>query len=171
MAAAGRSARLAAWGGTLRRGFAASRRAVPNPGPLAAAVAGVALAGTGAAWLHGRVNVAPREGSLTVLAQVWDAPFPRVLPGSALLGRPWAGGVGDWGKPDRWNAPLSGCGSRRTLGPGIQPHCENPRKRRPRDRVALCCFRICGRAAPLPIWLGKWGAGCARPRPHLDIPL
>jgi Ca2+-binding EF-hand superfamily protein len=36
---------------------------------LAAAVAGVALAGTGAAWLHGRVNVAPREGSLTVLAQ------------------------------------------------------------------------------------------------------
>lgn len=68
-AAAGRSARLAAWGGRLRRGLAASRQAVPSPGALAAAVAGVALAGAGAAWHHGRVSVAARESSLTVLAQ------------------------------------------------------------------------------------------------------
>uniref|UniRef100_A0A8D2JM67 Calcium uptake protein 2, mitochondrial n=1 Tax=Sciurus vulgaris TaxID=55149 RepID=A0A8D2JM67_SCIVU len=68
-AAAGRSARLAAWGGRLRRGLAASRRAVPSPGPLAAAVAGVTLAGAGAVWHHGRLNVAARESSLTVLAQ------------------------------------------------------------------------------------------------------
>uniref|UniRef100_U3KMD4 Mitochondrial calcium uptake 2 n=1 Tax=Oryctolagus cuniculus TaxID=9986 RepID=U3KMD4_RABIT len=68
-AAAGRSARLAAWGGRLRRGLAASRQAVPSPGALAAAVAGVALAGAGAAWHHGRVSVAARESSFTVLAQ------------------------------------------------------------------------------------------------------
>uniref|UniRef100_A0A8C6MSF0 Mitochondrial calcium uptake 2 n=1 Tax=Mus spicilegus TaxID=10103 RepID=A0A8C6MSF0_MUSSI len=68
-AAAGRSARLAAWGGRLRRGLAAGRRAVPTRGPLAAAVAGVALAGAGAAWHHGRVKAAAREGSRTVSAQ------------------------------------------------------------------------------------------------------
>ncbi|XP_047409080.1 calcium uptake protein 2, mitochondrial isoform X2 [Sciurus carolinensis] len=68
-AAAGRGARLAAWGGRLRRGLTASRRAVPSPGPLAAAVAGVTLAGAGAVWHHGRLNVAARESSLTVLAQ------------------------------------------------------------------------------------------------------
>ncbi|XP_014447493.1 calcium uptake protein 2, mitochondrial isoform X3 [Tupaia chinensis] len=70
MASAARSgARLVAWGGRLRSGVAASRRAVPRPGPWAAAVAGVALAGAGAAWHHGRVDVSAREGSLTVLAQ------------------------------------------------------------------------------------------------------
>ncbi|XP_021038073.1 calcium uptake protein 2, mitochondrial [Mus caroli] len=68
-AAAGRSARLAAWGERLRRGLAAGRRTVPTRGPLAAAVAGVALAGAGAAWHHGRVKAAEREGSLTVSAQ------------------------------------------------------------------------------------------------------
>ncbi|XP_077829895.1 calcium uptake protein 2, mitochondrial isoform X4 [Macaca mulatta] len=68
-AAAGSCARLAAWGGRLRRGLAASRRALPSPGPLAAAVAGAALAGVGAAWHHSRVNVAARDGSLTVSAQ------------------------------------------------------------------------------------------------------
>ncbi|XP_052047281.1 calcium uptake protein 2, mitochondrial [Apodemus sylvaticus] len=71
-AAAGRSARLAAWGASLRRGLAAGRRAVPSRGPLAAAVAGVALAGAGAAWHHGRVKAAAREGTLTVLAQKND---------------------------------------------------------------------------------------------------
>ncbi|CAH6829730.1 Micu2 [Phodopus roborovskii] len=68
-AAAGRTARLAAWGGRLRRGLAAGRRAVPSPGPAAAAVAGVVLAGAGAAWHHGRVRAAARESSLKVLAQ------------------------------------------------------------------------------------------------------
>ncbi|XP_045233277.2 calcium uptake protein 2, mitochondrial isoform X4 [Macaca fascicularis] len=68
-AAAGSCARLAAWGGRLRRGLAASRRALPSPGPLAAAVAGAALAGVGAAWHHSRVNVAARDGSLTISAQ------------------------------------------------------------------------------------------------------
>ncbi|KAM5288107.1 calcium uptake protein 2, mitochondrial isoform 2-T2 [Ctenodactylus gundi] len=71
-AAVGRCAWLTAWSGRLRHGLAASRRAVPSPGPLAAAVAGVALAGAGAAWHHGRVNVAAHEGSLTVLAQKND---------------------------------------------------------------------------------------------------
>lgn len=71
-AAAGSCARLAAWGGRLRRGLAASRRALPSPGPLAAAVAGAALAGVGAAWHHSRVSVAARDGSLTVSAQVRD---------------------------------------------------------------------------------------------------
>lgn len=55
--------------GRLRRGLAAGRRAVPTRGPLAAAVAGVALAGAGAAWHHGRVKAAAREGSRTVSAQ------------------------------------------------------------------------------------------------------
>ncbi|XP_044928359.1 calcium uptake protein 2, mitochondrial isoform X3 [Mustela putorius furo] len=70
-AAAARGAWLAAWGGRLRRGIAAGRRALPGPGPgpLTAAVAGVALAGTGLAWYHGRLNVVAPEGSLTVLAQ------------------------------------------------------------------------------------------------------
>ncbi|XP_008588037.1 PREDICTED: calcium uptake protein 2, mitochondrial-like, partial [Galeopterus variegatus] len=49
--------------------LAAGRRAVPGPGPLAAAVAGVALVGAAATWHQGRVNVAAREGSLTVFAQ------------------------------------------------------------------------------------------------------
>lgn len=49
--------------------MAACRRAVPPPGPLAAAVAGVALAGAGAAWYHGRGNVAAPAAGLTVLAQ------------------------------------------------------------------------------------------------------
>ncbi|KAM6179371.1 calcium uptake protein 2, mitochondrial isoform 2-T2 [Erethizon dorsatum] len=69
-AAMGKSARLVAWGGRLRRGLAASRRVLPSPGPLAAAVASVALAGAGAAWHHGRVNVAAREGSLPASAQI-----------------------------------------------------------------------------------------------------
>ncbi|XP_055099978.1 calcium uptake protein 2, mitochondrial isoform X2 [Symphalangus syndactylus] len=68
-AAAGSCARFAAWGGRLRRGLAVSRQAVRSPGPLAAAVAGAALAGAGAAWHHSRVNVAARDGSLTVSAQ------------------------------------------------------------------------------------------------------
>ncbi|KAM5278917.1 calcium uptake protein 2, mitochondrial isoform 2-T2 [Hipposideros larvatus] len=67
--AAARGVQLATWGARLWRGLAASRQAVLSPGPLAAAVAGVALAGAGAAWHHGRVNVAAPEGSLTVLAQ------------------------------------------------------------------------------------------------------
>ncbi|XP_029792818.1 calcium uptake protein 2, mitochondrial isoform X1 [Suricata suricatta] len=68
-AAAVRSARLMAWGGRLRRGVSAGRRALPGPSPLAAAVASVALAGTGVAWYHGRVNLGAPRGSLTVLAQ------------------------------------------------------------------------------------------------------
>nr|XP_031321590.1 LOW QUALITY PROTEIN: calcium uptake protein 2, mitochondrial [Camelus dromedarius] len=68
MAAAG-GARLAAWSGRLRRGLSAGRRALPGPGPVAAAVAGVALAGAGSARYHGRVNVAAPQGSLTVVAQ------------------------------------------------------------------------------------------------------
>ncbi|XP_032006558.1 calcium uptake protein 2, mitochondrial isoform X2 [Hylobates moloch] len=68
-AAAGSCARLAAWGGRLRRGLAVSWQALRSPGPLAAAVAGAALAGAGAAWHHSRVNVAARDGSLTVSAQ------------------------------------------------------------------------------------------------------
>ncbi|XP_063553257.1 calcium uptake protein 2, mitochondrial isoform X2 [Gorilla gorilla gorilla] len=68
-AAVGSCARLAAWGGKLRRGLAVSRQAVRSPGPLAAAVAGAALAGAGAAWHHSCVNVAARDGSLTVSAQ------------------------------------------------------------------------------------------------------
>ncbi|XP_044769515.1 calcium uptake protein 2, mitochondrial isoform X2 [Neomonachus schauinslandi] len=68
-AAAARGAWLAAWGGRLRRGIAAGRRAWPGPGPWTVAVAGVALAGTGVAWYHGRMNVVAPEGSLTVLAQ------------------------------------------------------------------------------------------------------
>uniref|UniRef100_A0ABK0M1D0 Mitochondrial calcium uptake 2 n=1 Tax=Rattus norvegicus TaxID=10116 RepID=A0ABK0M1D0_RAT len=71
-AAAGRSARLAAWGERLRRGLAAGGRAVPSRGPLAAAVAGVALAGAGAAWHHGRVKAAARESTLTGLVQKND---------------------------------------------------------------------------------------------------
>ncbi|KAI5258437.1 Calcium Uptake Protein 2 [Manis pentadactyla] len=67
--AAARGARLAAWGGRLRRGLAAGQRVLPGPRPLAAAVAGVALAGAGAACYHGRVNVAAPEGCLRVLAQ------------------------------------------------------------------------------------------------------
>uniref|UniRef100_A0A8C4N418 Mitochondrial calcium uptake 2 n=1 Tax=Equus asinus TaxID=9793 RepID=A0A8C4N418_EQUAS len=68
-AAAARGSRLAAWGGRLRRGVAAGRRALPSPGPVAAAVAGVALAGAGVAWYHGRATVAGPEGSFTVFAQ------------------------------------------------------------------------------------------------------
>ncbi|XP_053419034.1 calcium uptake protein 2, mitochondrial isoform X2 [Nycticebus coucang] len=70
MAAAAKSgARWAAWGGRLRRGLATGRWAAPSPGPLAAAVTGAAVAGAAAAWHHSRVNVAAREGSLTVLAK------------------------------------------------------------------------------------------------------
>ncbi|XP_068382848.1 calcium uptake protein 2, mitochondrial isoform X2 [Eschrichtius robustus] len=69
MAAAAGGARLAAWGGRLRRGLAAGRRAWPSSGPVAAAVVGVALAGAGATWYHGRVNVAAPQGGLTVVAQ------------------------------------------------------------------------------------------------------
>uniref|UniRef100_A0A2K6G3Y9 Mitochondrial calcium uptake 2 n=1 Tax=Propithecus coquereli TaxID=379532 RepID=A0A2K6G3Y9_PROCO len=68
-AAASVGARLAVWGERLRRGLAAGRRTVPSPGPLAAAVAGAALAGAAAAWHHSHVNVAAREGSLSVLPQ------------------------------------------------------------------------------------------------------
>lgn len=49
---------------------------MPSRGPLAAAVAGVVLAGAGAAWQHGRVKAAAREGTLTVLAQVRLSPAP-----------------------------------------------------------------------------------------------
>ncbi|KAJ8785673.1 hypothetical protein J1605_007270 [Eschrichtius robustus] len=73
MAAAAGGARLAAWGGRLRRGLAAGRRAWPSSGPVAAAVVGVALAGAGATWYHGRVNVAAPQGGLTVVAQSSDA--------------------------------------------------------------------------------------------------
>lgn len=89
--AAARGARLAAWGGRLRRGLAAGQRVLPGPRPLAAAVAGVALAGAGAAWYHGRVNVAAPEGCFSVLAQVRDRAFPpaptRLLPPQAPSGR------------------------------------------------------------------------------------
>ncbi|XP_070265402.1 calcium uptake protein 2, mitochondrial isoform X3 [Myotis yumanensis] len=60
-AAAVRSARLVAWGERLRRGVAA--------GPVAASLAGVALAGVGVAWYHGLVNVAAPQGRHSVLAQ------------------------------------------------------------------------------------------------------
>ncbi|XP_016068393.1 PREDICTED: calcium uptake protein 2, mitochondrial isoform X3 [Miniopterus natalensis] len=60
-AAAIRGARLVAWVERLRRGVAA--------GPLAASVAGVAVAGVGVAWYHGLVNVAAPQGRLTVPAQ------------------------------------------------------------------------------------------------------
>lgn len=45
---------------------------MPSRGPLAAAVAGVALAGAGAAWHHGRVKAAARESTLTGLVQKND---------------------------------------------------------------------------------------------------
>lgn len=98
-AAAVRSARLTAWGGRLRRGLSAGRRAWPGPSALAAAVAGVALAGTGVAWYHGRVNVAAPEGRLTVLAQVRDRSFSPSPPSSSLLGLPAAEGEGCRGRP------------------------------------------------------------------------
>ncbi|XP_006085579.1 calcium uptake protein 2, mitochondrial isoform X3 [Myotis lucifugus] len=60
-AAVVRSARLVAWGERLRRGVAA--------GPVAASLAGVALAGVGVAWYHGLVNVAAPQGRHSVLAQ------------------------------------------------------------------------------------------------------
>ncbi|XP_012996589.1 calcium uptake protein 2, mitochondrial isoform X2 [Cavia porcellus] len=70
MAAAARtSARLVVWSKRLRRGLEASRRAVHSSGSLAAAVTGVALAGAGAAWHHGRGNVAARGGSLAASTQ------------------------------------------------------------------------------------------------------
>ncbi|XP_010592251.3 calcium uptake protein 2, mitochondrial isoform X2 [Loxodonta africana] len=69
MAAAGRGPLLATWGGRLRRALAASRRALPGPAPLAAAVAGAALTGAGVGWYRGRVTLAAPEGNLTVLAQ------------------------------------------------------------------------------------------------------
>ncbi|TKC49046.1 hypothetical protein EI555_002244 [Monodon monoceros] len=53
----------------MRRGLAGGRRAWPSSGPVAAAVVGVALAGAGAAWYHGRVNMAAPQGGLTVVAQ------------------------------------------------------------------------------------------------------
>ncbi|KAM9190026.1 calcium uptake protein 2, mitochondrial isoform 2-T2 [Dugong dugon] len=68
-AATGGGVLLATWGGRLRRVLAASRRALPGPAPLAAAVAGVALTGAGVGWYKGRVNLAASEGNLTVLAQ------------------------------------------------------------------------------------------------------
>ncbi|XP_042541566.1 calcium uptake protein 2, mitochondrial isoform X2 [Dipodomys spectabilis] len=71
-AAARQTSWLVAWGPRLRRGLAAGRRGVPNRGTLAAAVAGMALAGAGAAWHHGRVSVAAREGSLPAFAQKSD---------------------------------------------------------------------------------------------------
>ncbi|XP_059540195.1 calcium uptake protein 2, mitochondrial isoform X3 [Myotis daubentonii] len=63
-AAAVRGARLVAWGERLRRGVAA--------GPVAASLAGVALAGVGVAWYHGLVNVAAPQGRYSVLAQKND---------------------------------------------------------------------------------------------------
>ncbi|XP_037655712.1 calcium uptake protein 2, mitochondrial isoform X2 [Choloepus didactylus] len=68
-AAAGLGARLAAWGGRLRHGLITSTRTSLGPGPLAAAVAGVALTGAGVAWYGGRVKAAALPGSVTVLAQ------------------------------------------------------------------------------------------------------
>ncbi|XP_055989016.1 calcium uptake protein 2, mitochondrial [Sorex fumeus] len=69
MAAAAARRRLAAWGGSVRRGLAAGLRAAVQPGPVAAAVAGVALGGSGLAWYHGRMSVAVPAGSLTVFAK------------------------------------------------------------------------------------------------------
>lgn len=115
-AAAGRSARLAAWGGRLRRGLAAGRRTVPSRGPLAAAVAGVALAGAGAAWHHGRVKAAAREGTYTVLAQVRLSPAPPSgAPGreAEACGRPQAAGASPEDCGGRWReAPpgMRACG-------------------------------------------------------------
>lgn len=60
--AAAAAARLVAWGARLRRGVVV--------GPVAASVAGVALAGAGVAWYHGLVSVAAPQSRLTVLAQV-----------------------------------------------------------------------------------------------------
>ncbi|CAK6442974.1 unnamed protein product [Pipistrellus nathusii] len=60
-AAAARSARLVAWGERLRRGATAR--------PLAASLAGVALAGAGVAWYHGLVHVAAPQGRPSVPAQ------------------------------------------------------------------------------------------------------
>ena len=94
MAAAAGGARLAAWGGRLRRGLAAGRRAWPSSGPVAAAVVGVALAGAGATWYHGRVNVAAPQGGLTVVAQVRDGPRQASPPCPSVLGRPAGGGCG-----------------------------------------------------------------------------
>lgn len=84
-AAAIRGARLVAWVERLRRGVAA--------GPLAASVAGVAVAGVGVAWYHGLVNVAAPQGRLTVPAQVGTSPLRSPLPSSSDAG-PRVVGVG-----------------------------------------------------------------------------
>lgn len=57
------------WGGRLRRGLANSRLALARPGPMAAAVAGVALAGAGVTWYQGRVSGKGPAWSLTVFAK------------------------------------------------------------------------------------------------------
>lgn len=74
-----------AWGERLRRGVAA--------GPVAASLAGVALAGVGVAWYHGLVNVAAPQGRHSVLAQVGKGPLRRPPPSSSDA-RPGTVGVG-----------------------------------------------------------------------------
>uniref|UniRef100_A0A4X2M3I5 Mitochondrial calcium uptake 2 n=1 Tax=Vombatus ursinus TaxID=29139 RepID=A0A4X2M3I5_VOMUR len=70
-ASARRAALIATWGSCLRRGLAEGRRALPRPGPLAVAVAGAAMAGVGAVWYKGRLDLAA-SGCLTVFAQKSD---------------------------------------------------------------------------------------------------
>lgn len=118
-AAAGRSARLAAWGGRLRRGLAAGRRAVPTRGPLAAAVAGVALAGAGAAWHHGRVKAAAREGSRTVSAQVRLSPAPPSgTPGRGAEAQETLGAWHEPGGPGGFREEAAGGPARDACGRG-----------------------------------------------------
>ncbi|XP_007495274.2 calcium uptake protein 2, mitochondrial [Monodelphis domestica] len=70
-ASARRAALIAIWGNRLRNVFAVGRKALPRPGPKAVAVAGVALAGVGAVWYKGRLDL-PTGGYLTVFAQKND---------------------------------------------------------------------------------------------------
>ncbi|XP_074072320.1 calcium uptake protein 2, mitochondrial [Macrotis lagotis] len=67
-ASARRAALIAEWGRRLRRGLAEGRRALPRPGPLAAAAAGVAAAGVAAVWYGARRGL-PSAACPTVLAQ------------------------------------------------------------------------------------------------------
>lgn len=131
-AAAGSCARLAAWGGKLRRGLAVSRQAVRSPGPLAAAVAGAALAGAGAAWHHSRVNVAARDGSLTVSAQVRDellllAPV-KLLPPLTPFGGEWFG-AGRLSRSRGWRCRCDRSALRLV---GLAPSWTGPRPEPPR---------------------------------------
>lgn len=108
-AAALRSARLMAWGERLRRGVAAR--------PVAASLAGVALAGVGVAWYHGLVNVAAPQGRPSILAQVGKAlcaERPRAPPTPGL--GPWGWGKvrAGRGRPDRIEQEPLQCPTPRT---------------------------------------------------------